>query len=575
MTRAIGRVLVCATIASVTLLSQAGPDAPHWAYGYMKPPASGESAPPCPPAARPFPDCAYPVTPTTDDGMKRTLPGSSRSFTRNEAYFDYGPADWYPEDHPAMPDIVAKGKQADGVRACALCHYPNGQGKMENGGVAGLPAAYILQQLADFKSGARRSADPRKANTNEMAQIARRLTDEEAKAAADYFASMTWRTWVRVVESDQAPRVRATDQRPVPACGRRAAGAAGPAHHRDAGAARVDRTRRAIRARASSPTCRSASIAKGEAIVTTGGDGRTARCTVVSWRGSEGHGNGPRHRRPLGQLHRAAAVRHAAGHASDEDDEGGSGEADRRGHGQHHGLRVVTGTVAASSRYTASMNMSVVHATGRRAVAAVVVARRPRRFHLGERLALRDQILNAVANDRQHVAILDDVGFVGRAGRGRGRRRCRPPALSFGIVMSSSRFSPSMMPCTLPPLCDIDDRIGRRQEEIAARHDVRAAEEDDDVAVGVAGLVEQLNRFVVEEDLLVFAEERLGRPGAKRPRRRLLPTARSSASGPSRAPGRARSRAQGRNCPARCRRAIRRRARSSRSRRCDRRARAC
>ena len=109
-----------------------------------------------------------------------------------------------------MPDIVARGRQADGIRACGLCHYPNGQGKMENGGVAGLPAAYILQQLADFKSGARRSADPRKANTNEMVAIARTLTDAEAKAAAEYFASMPWRQWVRVVESEQAPRVRAT-----------------------------------------------------------------------------------------------------------------------------------------------------------------------------------------------------------------------------------------------------------------------------------------------------------------------------------------------------------------------------
>ena len=55
-----------------------------------------------------------------------------------------------------------RGRQADGIRACGLCHYPNGQGKMENGGVAGLPAAYILQQLAEFKSGIRQSADPRR-----------------------------------------------------------------------------------------------------------------------------------------------------------------------------------------------------------------------------------------------------------------------------------------------------------------------------------------------------------------------------------------------------------------------------
>jgi len=202
--------MLCAVAVSVAVAAQSAPQTPSWAYGYMKPPAPGEAAPPCPPNARPFPDCAYAGTPAVDDGIKRQLPGSSRSFTRNEAYYDFGPGDWYPEDHPVMPEIVARGRQTAGIRACALCHYPNGQGKMENGGLAGLPAAYILQQLADFRSGARRSADPRKANTNEMAAIARALTDAEAAAAADYFASMPARPWVRVVESEQAPRVRAT-----------------------------------------------------------------------------------------------------------------------------------------------------------------------------------------------------------------------------------------------------------------------------------------------------------------------------------------------------------------------------
>ena len=273
------RKLVWAAIAGVTLAAQTGQEAPNWAYGYMKPPAAGESAPPCPPTARPFPDCAYPVTPTADDGVKRNLPGSSKSFTRNEAYFDYGPADWYPEDHPVMPDIVARGRQADGIRACALCHYPNGQGKMENGGVAGLPAAYIQQQLADFKRGVRRSADPRKANTNEMAAIARGLSDDEVKAAANYFASMTWRKWVRVVESDQAPRVRATSNglflpvagSPPEPLGQRIIEM--PEQPESTELARDPRSGFV----AYVPI---GSVAKGEALVTTGGDGRTARCTV-------------------------------------------------------------------------------------------------------------------------------------------------------------------------------------------------------------------------------------------------------------------------------------------------------
>jgi cytochrome c553 len=184
---------------------------PDWAYGYLKPLGSNDRvAPPCQPGVRPFPDCAYPAGPPLEDGIKLELPGSTAKFTRSEVYNDYGPADWYPGDHPPMPEIVARGKQSIGIRACALCHFPNGQGKMENGGVAGLPASYILQQLQQFKMGGRHSADPRKANTNEMAQIARLLTSDEANAAANYFASMRWRPWVKVVETDMAPPVRST-----------------------------------------------------------------------------------------------------------------------------------------------------------------------------------------------------------------------------------------------------------------------------------------------------------------------------------------------------------------------------
>ncbi len=211
MNRSAAVFLVGVCLATGSRAASEKPQAPDWAYGYLKALGPQDTvAPPCPPAAKPFPDCAYTGAPVPDDGIKRELPGAPAKFTRNEAYFDYGPADWYPGDHPPMPDIVAHGRQSAGVRACALCHFPNGQGKMENGGVAGLPASYILDQLKKFKAGERRSADPRKANTNEMAQIARLLTDEEAMGAANYFASMKWRAWAKVMEADTAPAVRST-----------------------------------------------------------------------------------------------------------------------------------------------------------------------------------------------------------------------------------------------------------------------------------------------------------------------------------------------------------------------------
>ena len=140
----------CGAFLAAGAHAQHGPDWPDWAYGELAP-LSGDSllAPPCPDDSQPL-DCARLGPQVPDDGIKRSLPGTDRTFTRNEAYFGFGPADWYPEDHPPMPDVVAHGRQEIGLRACALCHYPNGQGKMENGHVAGLSEGYILQQLREF-----------------------------------------------------------------------------------------------------------------------------------------------------------------------------------------------------------------------------------------------------------------------------------------------------------------------------------------------------------------------------------------------------------------------------------------
>jgi cytochrome c553 len=171
--------------------------------------AKSRIAKPCPAGSLPF-DCAFVEEPVAEDGVKRTLPGSDKSFTRNETYYDYNPADWYPGDHPPMPDIVAHGHANLKLRACALCHYPNGQGRTENGQVAGLSEQYILQQLQAFADGTRRSADPRKANTNEMAMIAARLTDEEKKQAAAYYAAIPFRKMSRAVETTQVPQLRTT-----------------------------------------------------------------------------------------------------------------------------------------------------------------------------------------------------------------------------------------------------------------------------------------------------------------------------------------------------------------------------
>jgi cytochrome c553 len=65
-----------------------------------------------------------------------------------------------------------------------------------------------MRQLQDFRSGRRRSADPRKPNTNTMIDLAKALDDDELKAAAEYFGSLPWTARTRVVETELVPKTR-------------------------------------------------------------------------------------------------------------------------------------------------------------------------------------------------------------------------------------------------------------------------------------------------------------------------------------------------------------------------------
>jgi cytochrome c553 len=157
---------------------------------------------------------AYAITPgpappaPVDDGTLHSLPGSQGRFTLDQIRNRMGPADWYPGDHPSMPPIVAKGREAAGIWACSLCHYPNGKGRPENASVVGFTKEYFIQQMYDFKNGSRVSAEPRKPNTPLMTGFAVAMTDEEIRAAADYFSSMKWTPWIEVIEADTVPKTR-------------------------------------------------------------------------------------------------------------------------------------------------------------------------------------------------------------------------------------------------------------------------------------------------------------------------------------------------------------------------------
>jgi cytochrome c553 len=194
----VATALAFGAAAGVGTAVQAADAPPPWAYGFTTP------VPPGTPPAEPNPQQVL------DNVTLHTLPGSKFSFTRAEIANRYGPADWFPEDHPAMPEIVAKGKVSaqPQVYACSLCHYPNGKGRPENANITGLTYEYFVQQMLDFRNGARKTSDPRKANTGLMTRFAKMMTEDEIKAAAHYFTAIPATSWITVVESATVPKTK-------------------------------------------------------------------------------------------------------------------------------------------------------------------------------------------------------------------------------------------------------------------------------------------------------------------------------------------------------------------------------
>ena len=142
--------------------------------------------------------------PTPDD-RPNSLPGSNATFSWKQARDLFVAPDWHPETHPAMPEIVANGRNPD-VRACGSCHRVEGTGGPENASLAGLPAAYFVQQISDFKSGARTMSGPQRPSTQLMFASVKDITDAEARAAAEYFAALKPKRVIKVVESETIPK---------------------------------------------------------------------------------------------------------------------------------------------------------------------------------------------------------------------------------------------------------------------------------------------------------------------------------------------------------------------------------
>jgi cytochrome c553 len=217
------------------------------------------------------------------------LPGSTASYTRAEINNIFVVPDWYPDAHPPMPEVVAHGRKPD-VYSCGHCHLPNGQGRPENASVAGLPAEYIIQQMADFKNGLRKGSDPEMLSVNNMVKLAKSASDEDVKAAAAYFSSIPLKPWIRVVEVDQVPKTKPEGGMMVVIDG----GGSEPIGDRV-----IEVSENLERTELRDPTSGfiayvpKGSLEKGKLLVTTGDNGKTMACTMCHGPNLKGTGNIP------------------------------------------------------------------------------------------------------------------------------------------------------------------------------------------------------------------------------------------------------------------------------------------
>lgn len=222
------------------------------------------------------------------------VPGSTREYTAAQIDDLANPPDWFPDEHGPAPSIILHGKAA--ALACGACHLMSGHGHQESADLAGLSADYIVRTMDDFKSGVR--IDPARMNV-----IAKALSEEDIRQAAEWFAAMKPGGWIKVVETDIVPKsyvaVKGRQRLPLPGGGTEPLGD------------RIIELPQDV-ARATSRDPHSGfiayvpvgSIAKGEALVKTGG-GRSIACAICHGDSLEGLGDVPR----IGGLHPAYVAR--------------------------------------------------------------------------------------------------------------------------------------------------------------------------------------------------------------------------------------------------------------------------
>jgi cytochrome c553 len=227
------------------------------------------------------PAWAYPLNPPnfkprSEDGILRRVPGSNAAYSVTHLSDRFIAPVWHPGDHPPLPQIVATGRKPN-VFACGFCHRADGSGGPENSSLAGLPAAYIVQQMADFKTGVRKSAVPKRGPVALMISLSKDITDAEVEAAAIYFSALRPRINISVVETDRVP--------PSFVAGWFLA-ASKTGEKEPIGQRIIEVPEDLEQFENRDPRSRfiayvpAGSVAKGSALVNTGGAGKTLQCTI-------------------------------------------------------------------------------------------------------------------------------------------------------------------------------------------------------------------------------------------------------------------------------------------------------
>ena len=241
-----------------------------------------EATPSHPTWAFPVPDSNQP--PAEDENTPKHVPGSSKTYTQKQIDDLSNPPDWFPDEHPPLPAVVAHGSGKD-VPACGSCHLMSGNGHPESANLAGLSADYIEATMADFKSGDRK--DPAR-----MTAIGKAVSEDDVKQAATWFAALKPTVWTKVVEAGTVPKTYVNKGRqrlPLPGGGTEPIGNRIIEVPEDA--ARVVARDPHAGFIAYVPT---GSLAKGESLVKTGNSGKTLTCAICHGEGLKGMGQVPR-----------------------------------------------------------------------------------------------------------------------------------------------------------------------------------------------------------------------------------------------------------------------------------------